>query len=794
MTQRAMTPRAAALHLWKLGANVTAIPAGDKRPAHEWNNPAAPWATERQPAGFVASLRWPVQDQLVNGRRYRAIETVGIVNGVHGWRTLDVDAAAGPNGEKAPVPDAVRLALLDALGLPHDYAWSGRSRSGRGIHVHVRAVGDLPPDIAAAISDTKAADGGGAGVKIGTPNDQFAGMFDHIELRWGPCQTVLPTPSGYNGVLPEEPPAEVSVAQLVAAFRAVAVPRAPRAKGRAAPPRVAPRPAEGRARVVVNDRVLDDIRRAFDLVAWFRQELGGEEQDEPGGEVRILGHTGLLVNTDKRLWYIHGEGEGADCFGAVGYTRYGTARPAGAMFIDVVRDAAEFAGVALEEERPAPQRPAPAARPQRAAPRATEYVVNPWADIVSASVLRTRQFPKLIWTVDDLLPEGACLLAGRPKSKKSWLALAVSVAVACNGKVLGHYDVTPGRVLYLDLESNQRRMQSRLRAILPNGSWPDRLEIATQWPRGEEGLTLLRCWLEDHPDARLVVIDILARIRPPKDPKGDPYEQDYGFLQQVNALAEEHNVTIIVIHHTRKARAEHVFDEISGTNGLMGAVATAWMLTVNPDEAGEQMLAIQGRDVMVDDPLAVKWDGYLCQHIFVATGPEASSSIARRGVLNVMADDQEYAVKDIAAAVKSSVKAVDNLLRRLIDDGLVTRTGRGRYARIPQHQAKVPNPVENVEMMESVDTVERVETCTAKFPQGDSGVENGVEKVWASPTPQTPLSTFSTGISYSTDGVLMSDGSEQWRVWDDRTGEIVATFPTEGEALADAQRRMEDTR
>jgi hypothetical protein len=322
----------------------------------------------------------------------------------------------------------------------------------------------------------------------------------------------------------------------------------------------------------------------------------------------------------------------------------------------------------------------------RAAPAASppEYVVQPWPQIISASALETYQFPKLIWTVDDLLPEGCCLLAGRPKSKKSWLALAVGVAVACNGKVLGHYDVTPGRVLYLDLESNQRRMQSRLRSMLPNGGWPERLEITTQWPRGDEGMVLLRQWLAHHPDARLVVVDILARFRPPKDPKGDPYEQDYTFLQQVNALAEEHNVTIMVIHHTRKARAEHVFDEISGTNGLMGAVATAWMLTVNPDEATEQILAFQGRDVMVDDPLAVKWDAYLCQHVFVATGKEASSSGQRRAVLQIMEDDRDYAVRDIAAELKTSVKNVDNLLRRLIDDGLVTRTGRGMYARIPR--------------------------------------------------------------------------------------------------------------
>jgi len=34
-----ITPRQAAAHLYALGANITAIPEGGKRPNHEWNSP-----------------------------------------------------------------------------------------------------------------------------------------------------------------------------------------------------------------------------------------------------------------------------------------------------------------------------------------------------------------------------------------------------------------------------------------------------------------------------------------------------------------------------------------------------------------------------------------------------------------------------------------------------------------------------------------------------------------------------------------------------------------------------------
>lgn len=318
-----------------------------------------------------------------------------------------------------------------------------------------------------------------------------------------------------------------------------------------------------------------------------------------------------------------------------------------------------------------------------------EYVVADWKpNIINAADLAHTVFEALTWTVDGLLPEGACLLAAKPKSKKSWLALAVSIAVASSGKALGFFDVAGGRVLYLDLESNQRRMQSRLRSVLGNDSskWPKNFELATEWPRGDDALRAIEGYCLAKPDTRLIVIDILARVRPPKDPKADPYEQDYTFLQSINALAERLRITIIVIHHTRKAKADDIFDEVSGTTAITGAVATIWMMSRSAENPDEQMLHLRGRDLIDEEPIAIKWDAYTCQHIFVAAGSEASSSAERRKVLDAMDEDSEYQMKEIAALIGKSIKATDNLLRRLVEDNSVQRTGRGRYAKIPKPQ------------------------------------------------------------------------------------------------------------
>lgn len=350
--------------------------------------------------------------------------------------------------------------------------------------------------------------------------------------------------------------------------------------------------------------------------------------------------------------------------------------------------------VMLDNDKTIPLAPAP----PKATNGAKDYVVDWRQQGISAADLQRKIFDALTWIIDGILPEGATLLAGKPKSKKSWLALAAAVAVAMAGKVLGYYDVHQGEVLYLDLESNQRRMKSRLNSLIGSVAWPASLHIFTEWPRGQDGIMALDQWILAYPHTKLIVIDILQNFRPRRNPKADPYDQDYEAVKMINEFAERHRIAVLIIHHTRKAKADDVFDEISGTTGLSGGVASMWVLGRSPDNSGESILAIRGRDISDDDPMAIKWDNYSCQFVRVASGQEVSSGAARRQVLDTMDETSEYQLKEIAAAIQKSVSATSNLIRRLMDDGLIQRTGNGRYARIPQ---KPPYLSESRESRES---------------------------------------------------------------------------------------------
>lgn len=325
-------------------------------------------------------------------------------------------------------------------------------------------------------------------------------------------------------------------------------------------------------------------------------------------------------------------------------------------------------------------------------PTEQEYITVPeWKSSgTTAAQLYHARFEPLYWTVEGILPEGAALLAGKPKSRKSWAALGVAVAVARGEKVMGKLATRQGRALYLDLESNQRRMRGRLFSMVGHQMRDmDNLHIYTDWPRAEEGLAALEAWMVAHPDTVLIVIDVAADFRRPRDPKEDIYAYDRETIKPLNAFAERHRITVLLVHHTRKAKSDDVFDEISGSTGLPSAVATMWVIGRAPD--GDTILALRGRDLIHDEPLALEWDDDDNQFKIIGGAADAFQSGERRAVLKLMADDQEWTPKALAVELRKPVTNVQQLLKVLLSEGFIDRVGRGRYLRVLGHDQNDQN-------------------------------------------------------------------------------------------------------
>lgn len=142
-----------------------------------------------------------------------------------------------------------------------------------------------------------------------------------------------------------------------------------------------------------------------------------------------------------------------------------------------------------------------------------------WHNGVTAAELNAMDFPPIKWVVPSFIAEGCTLLAGRPKLGKSWLVLDAGLAVASGGETLGQ-TCEAGDVLYLALEDNGRRLQSRIRRLWPTKTPPPaRLRLMTKWPTSTDGVAAIRRWIEATPGARLVIVDVLAMFKGATPPK-----------------------------------------------------------------------------------------------------------------------------------------------------------------------------------------------------------------------------------------------------------------------------------
>ena len=158
--------------------------------------------------------------------------------------------------------------------------------------------------------------------------------------------------------------------------------------------------------------------------------------------------------------------------------------------------------------------------------------------------------------IDGLLYAGAYILAGAPKIGKSFLVAQIAYHIS-TGKKLWDYEVHQGTVLYLALEDDYQRIQSRM-FMMYGVNDTDRLHFATAASKIGNGLDeQLDFFINEHPDTKLVIIDTMQKIR---EVAGDNFEM------------------------------------ISGTTGLLGCADGSLLMQKKKRTALEATIDVVGRD------------------------------------------------------------------------------------------------------------------------------------------------------------------------------------------------------
>ena len=297
----------------------------------------------------------------------------------------------------------------------------------------------------------------------------------------------------------------------------------------------------------------------------------------------------------------------------------------------------------------------------------------------TAADLMAMTFPEPRWAVPGIIAEGVSLLAGAPKVGKSWLSLALGISIAEGGKALEAIPVEGGPVLYLALEDTPRRLQDRMGKLLGGRPAPKALTLATACPPlPQGGDEAIAGWLDRHRDARMVIIDVFAKMRGTSAPGMSAYDADYAAVSRIKRVADNYGVAVVCVHHVRKAAAEDFLAEVSGTNGLAGA-ADATLVLKRPRGQAEGSLHVTGRDVDEAEYALGLISEAMIWYLLDGPADQHTLSDTRAATLAWLRTNGPAGPTAIAQGIGQSVEAVKKTCQRMLAAGQLTSDGARRY-------------------------------------------------------------------------------------------------------------------
>ena len=232
-----------------------------------------------------------------------------------------------------------------------------------------------------------------------------------------------------------------------------------------------------------------------------------------------------------------------------------------------------------------------------------ELVSDPLAGFAlsTAQELSNRTFAPIKWLIPKLLPiPNLGLVAGAPKSGKSWLTLAWARDIASQGHT----------VVYIANEDNERRLKERYAKISdfasPNLIFISGLSSEKPLPKGDAALGFLRAIKAKYPELKCIIIDTIQAIREPN--QKDQYGQVEAEFNKLRRLAHELEIAIVAVHHTKKKTDFDIepLDTILGSQAIAATVETIFVLqrVVGSQDID---LFITGKDVVQQDDYRLCW-------------------------------------------------------------------------------------------------------------------------------------------------------------------------------------------
>lgn len=295
-------------------------------------------------------------------------------------------------------------------------------------------------------------------------------------------------------------------------------------------------------------------------------------------------------------------------------------------------------------------------------------------DFIPARLLGNVKFDSVNPIIPNMLVPGLTLLAGCPKAGKSFLINEIGVSVASGKQAFGCLNVEQGTVVYVAFEDNYRRIQSRLHKIV-DGDLPEKFIVTTSIATGEDSLEGIKNIHRQFPDCKVIVIDTLAKLRGNKV-KGGSYQSDSNFLGALQEYALDNSICIVLVHHTKKNTTKDVFENVLGSQGLLGIADTIIVVETSTNRGeSDRLIHVTGRDVE-SKSYAFNFNG--CKWTLQGDGALYNFTKDEQALFTCLASGEDYCGKDLHDLLKSkfdyasSYAYFSRKLKEYCEKGLLT--------------------------------------------------------------------------------------------------------------------------
>jgi hypothetical protein len=317
-----------------------------------------------------------------------------------------------------------------------------------------------------------------------------------------------------------------------------------------------------------------------------------------------------------------------------------------------------------------------------------------------------RTYPLPVWNVKGLIQEGFNILAGSPKSSKTYfihsLALTMALESVLGGLWLDHYPIEHhGPVVYVSLEDDEGDSFLRCCELVPGLKQIDRqrLIFCNDWtnvPSLGHGLTE---FVEEQilkPFApALVVLDPLSYLYPPAKHGGDQFQTLRHWLLPLRYLGKRYHTAIVGVEHRRKQSKDDIsiVETIHGSNAKIAIADSLLVIVREQTEVTLHATVRKGSDQTIsleftfdqDGAAHWTWKGSTEGLLQIGTHSDMRLRISQLLGSNPLSS---YGIADIVSHLQldqtpQTHNMMKQLLYRMEKAGEVQKRGRNQYGAPP---------------------------------------------------------------------------------------------------------------